>query len=187
MVSGAEQRLNSAATVPVLCRAASLYAQPPACMGAAVQHRYAGKLAELDSVPVQVMGAPLAGSPVRATVTGGGGLRLKGLQPRWRSRRLYMLFPLRGTERRGIVSLEAKKRQVGHCWAAGQCRQDGTFAGITEVAATKGLQIEGILLQARPASARWLRSSTLSHWLATGARPHGVHSMAMLDSNGQLT
>ena len=127
MVSGPDQRLNSAGTVPVLCRAASLFAQPPAYTGAAVRRRYAGTLATLDSSLVQVMGAPLAGSPVRATVTGGGGLRLKGLQPRWRSRRLYMLFPLRGTERRGIVSLEAKKRQVGHCRAAGQCRAGSDF------------------------------------------------------------
>eukprot|EP00891_Asterochloris_glomerata_P002836 jgi/Astpho2/2836/Aster-00996 len=74
---------------------------------------YRQAMIRLNTSPgvLEVMGAPLAGSPVRATVTGGGGLRLKGLQPVWRSRRLYMLFPLKGTERRGIVSLEAKKRQ----------------------------------------------------------------------------
>ncbi len=101
-----------------------------------------GMLARWQSsfmVWLQVMGAPLAGSPVRATVTGGGGLRLKGLQPVWRSRRLYMLFPLKGTERRGIVSLEAKKRQVGHCLAAG--KDVPPCAGGTGGCSHKGLQV----------------------------------------------
>ena len=61
---------------------------------------------------LQVMGAPVAGSNVRATVLTGGGLRLKGLQPRLRSRRVQMIFPLTGAERRGLVSLEAKKIKV---------------------------------------------------------------------------
>ena len=58
------------------------------------------------------MGAPVAGSNVRATVLTGGGLRLKGLRPRLRSRRMQMIFPLSGSERRGLVSLEAKKLKV---------------------------------------------------------------------------
>lgn len=59
------------------------------------------------------MGAPLAGSSLRASVNTGGGLRLRGLKPAIRSRRLQMIFPLKGAERRGLVSLEAKKRKVG--------------------------------------------------------------------------
>ena len=58
------------------------------------------------------MGAPVAGSNVRASVLTGGGLRMKGLQPRLRSRRVQMIFPLSGSERRGLVSLEAKKLKV---------------------------------------------------------------------------
>jgi hypothetical protein len=58
------------------------------------------------------MGAPLAGSDVRAQVLTGGGFRLRGLRPRYRSRRLQMIFPLRGAEHRGLVSLEAKRRRV---------------------------------------------------------------------------
>jgi len=67
-----------------------------------------------DQAPLaaQVMGAPLAGSDVRAEVMTGGGLRLKGWLPRYRSRRLQMIFPLRGSERRGLVSLEAKRRKA---------------------------------------------------------------------------
>lgn len=58
------------------------------------------------------MGAPVTGSPLRAYVMTGGGLRMKGLLPRWRSRRIQMIFPLTGADRRGLVSLEAKKRNV---------------------------------------------------------------------------
>jgi hypothetical protein len=54
----------------------------------------------------------VAGSNVRASVLTGGGLRMKGLQPRLRSRRVQMIFPLSGSERRGLVSLEAKKLKV---------------------------------------------------------------------------
>ena len=61
---------------------------------------------------VQVMGPPLAGSDVRAYVMTGGGVRLKGLLPRYRSRRVQMIFPLRGTQKRGLVSLEAKRRKA---------------------------------------------------------------------------
>lgn len=58
------------------------------------------------------MGAPVAGSSLRATVVRGGGLTLKGLVPRYRSRKVQMIFPLSGSERRGLVSLEAKKQRV---------------------------------------------------------------------------
>lgn len=69
-------------------------------------------LQELPSC-MQVMGAPIAGSDLRAQILTGGGLRLKNLRPRIRSRRLQMLFWATGTERRGLVSLEAKKQKVG--------------------------------------------------------------------------
>ncbi len=58
------------------------------------------------------MGAPIAGSDLRAQILTGGGMRLKNLRPRIRSRRLQMLFWATGTERRGLVSLEAKKQKV---------------------------------------------------------------------------
>ena len=62
------------------------------------------------------MGAPLAGSEVRAYVMTGGGLRFKGWWPRYRARRVQMIFPLKGTDKRGLVSLEAKKRQARICY-----------------------------------------------------------------------
>ena len=58
------------------------------------------------------MGAPLIGSDLRASVLTGGGVRFKGWWPRYRPRRVQMIFPLKGTDKRGLVSLEAKKRQV---------------------------------------------------------------------------
>ena len=59
---------------------------------------------------LEVLGAPLAGSEVRASVTTGGRLRFKGIRPKYSSRRLQMIFPLRGSDCRGLVSLEVKKR-----------------------------------------------------------------------------
>lgn len=58
------------------------------------------------------MGAPLVGSELRASVLTGGGVRFKGWWPRYRSRRVQMMFPLKGRDKRGLVSLEAKKRQA---------------------------------------------------------------------------
>jgi hypothetical protein len=73
---------------------------------------YRAALLRLNTHPgiLEVMGAPLTGSSVQATVVTGGGLKIKGLRPKLRSRRVHMLFPLRGTDRRGLVSVEAKKK-----------------------------------------------------------------------------
>lgn len=60
---------------------------------------------------LEVMGAPLAGSDLRASVLTGGTLKFRGLVPRVRSRRVQMIFPLHGAEKKGLVSLEAKKRR----------------------------------------------------------------------------
>ena len=48
---------------------------------------------------------------VRAACAGGG-LRLKGYRPKLRARRVQMMFPIAGSERRGLASLEAKKQHV---------------------------------------------------------------------------
>ena len=65
---------------------------------------------------LEVMGAPVVGSDVRASVVTGGGIKLrssKGWRPRIKSRRLQMMFPLKGPEKKGLVSLEAKKDKHG--------------------------------------------------------------------------
>jgi hypothetical protein len=86
---------------------------------------YRAALARLNRDPglLELMGAPLAGSPARAVVETGGGLRLRpagggsgrrsflGLPlPAPRSRRIHMVFPLAGSARRGLAAVEAKKR-----------------------------------------------------------------------------
>lgn len=78
-------------------------------------HRLA--MYRLNSHPglLEVMGAPLVGSDLRASVLTGGGVAFKGVAwPKVRSRRLHMIFPIRGSERRGIVSVQAKKRRGKH-------------------------------------------------------------------------
>jgi hypothetical protein len=73
---------------------------------------YRSAIRQLNVHPgiLNIMGAPLVGSDVRATVLTGGGVKFKGLRPKIRSRRVAMIFPLKGAERRGLVSIEAKKK-----------------------------------------------------------------------------
>ncbi|XVE86015.1 hypothetical protein DITRI_Ditri18aG0002400 [Diplodiscus trichospermus] len=60
---------------------------------------------------LEVMGAPLTGSDLRAYVMSGGGLTLKNFKPKLRSKRCFLIFPIRGSERKGLVSVEVKKKK----------------------------------------------------------------------------
>lgn len=60
---------------------------------------------------LEVMGAPLTGSELRAYVMSGGGVTFKKFKPRLRSKRCFLIFPIRGSERRGLVSVEVKKKK----------------------------------------------------------------------------
>ncbi|XP_023553771.1 uncharacterized protein LOC111811213 [Cucurbita pepo subsp. pepo] len=60
---------------------------------------------------LEVMGAPLSGSDLRAYVMSGGGLTLKNFTPNRRSKRCFLIFPIRGSERKGLVSVEVKKKK----------------------------------------------------------------------------
>ncbi|XP_038890647.1 uncharacterized protein LOC120080153 [Benincasa hispida] len=60
---------------------------------------------------LEVMGAPLTGSDLRAYVMSGGGFTLKNLTPNRRSKRCFLIFPIRGSERKGLVSVEVKKKK----------------------------------------------------------------------------
>ncbi|GIL60945.1 hypothetical protein Vafri_15773 [Volvox africanus] len=80
---------------------------------------YRKAMVQLNTNPgvLEVMGAPLAGSPVRAYVVTGGGLYLsKKFRIKLRSKRVQMMFPLSGTDRKGLVSLEAKRKQGRYIW-----------------------------------------------------------------------
>lgn len=61
---------------------------------------------------LEVMGAPVVGSDVRASVITGGGIKLFP-KPKLKKKRVQMMFPLKGSERKGLVSLEAKKNHSG--------------------------------------------------------------------------
>ncbi|KAF6255801.1 hypothetical protein COO60DRAFT_180012 [Scenedesmus sp. NREL 46B-D3] len=62
----------------------------------------------------EVMGAPLAGSPMRVQlVTRGSWFIQETLLPRRRAPRIHMLFPLSGPVQSGVVSLQAKKLTGG--------------------------------------------------------------------------
>ena len=67
---------------------------------------------------LEVMGAPLTGSDLRAYVMSGGGITLKKFKPTIRSKRCFLLFPVQGAERKGLVSVEVKKKkgQVFFCF-----------------------------------------------------------------------
>ncbi|KAJ6744607.1 IMPORT INNER MEMBRANE TRANSLOCASE SUBUNIT [Salix purpurea] len=60
---------------------------------------------------LEVMGAPLTGTALRAYVMSGGGLILKNFKPTVRSKRCFLIFPILGSERKGLVSVEVKKKK----------------------------------------------------------------------------
>ncbi|KAG7561088.1 hypothetical protein ISN45_Aa05g025430 [Arabidopsis thaliana x Arabidopsis arenosa] len=60
---------------------------------------------------LEVMGAPLAGSDLRAYVMSGGGITFKKFKPTIRNKRCFLLFPVQGSERKGLVSVEVKKKK----------------------------------------------------------------------------
>ncbi|XP_022764886.1 uncharacterized protein LOC111310054 [Durio zibethinus] len=60
---------------------------------------------------LEVMGAPLTGTDLRAYVMSGGGLTLKNFKPKLRSKRCFLIFPIQGSERKGLVSVEVKKNK----------------------------------------------------------------------------
>ncbi|KAG9155122.1 hypothetical protein Leryth_011098 [Lithospermum erythrorhizon] len=60
---------------------------------------------------LEVMGAPLSGTDLRAYVMSGGGITLKQFKPRFRGKRCFLIFPIRGSERKGLVSVEVKNKK----------------------------------------------------------------------------
>ncbi|CAL9133181.1 unnamed protein product [Musa textilis] len=60
---------------------------------------------------LEVMGAPLTGTDLRAYVTSGGQPKLKNFKLKFGGKRCFLLFPVRGSERKGLVSVEVKKKK----------------------------------------------------------------------------
>jgi hypothetical protein len=81
---------------------------------------------------LEVMGAPLTGSDLRAYVMSGGGLTLKNFKPSRRSKRCFLIFPIHGSERKGLVSVEVKKKkgQVCFCASTYQKKKKKRFASV---------------------------------------------------------
>eukprot|EP00850_Spirogloea_muscicola_P006725 SM000032S12109 [mRNA] locus=s32:558228:560633:- [translate_table: standard] len=74
-------------------------------------YRTAMRALNTNAGVLEIMGAPLTGSEVRAYVMSGGGLRMKGLNVRLASKRCFVIFPVRGSERRGLVSADVKRKK----------------------------------------------------------------------------
>lgn len=67
------------------------------------------------SAPIlELMGAPLAGTDVRAYIMSGGLPKITNFKLRLGGKRCFLIFPLRGSERRGLVSVEVKKKKGQH-------------------------------------------------------------------------
>ncbi|XP_008810864.2 uncharacterized protein LOC103722180 [Phoenix dactylifera] len=60
---------------------------------------------------LEVMGAPLTGTDARAYVMSGGGPKLKNFKLKFGDARCFLIFPIKGFERRGLVSVEVKKKK----------------------------------------------------------------------------
>uniref|UniRef100_A0A803MJJ5 Uncharacterized protein n=1 Tax=Chenopodium quinoa TaxID=63459 RepID=A0A803MJJ5_CHEQI len=73
-------------------------------------YRMAMKELNTSASILEVLGAPLAGTDLRAYVMSGGGLTMSKLKPRLRSKRCFLIFPIRGSERKGLVSVQVKKK-----------------------------------------------------------------------------
>ncbi|KAJ3686681.1 hypothetical protein LUZ61_015845 [Rhynchospora tenuis] len=74
---------------------------------------YRMAMRKLNTSPaiLEVMGAPLTGTDVRAYVMSGGGPKLKDFKFRLGGKRCFLIFPIRGSEKRGLVSVEVKKKK----------------------------------------------------------------------------
>ncbi|KAK4778153.1 hypothetical protein SAY87_018340 [Trapa incisa] len=73
-------------------------------------YRIAMRMLNTHAGILEVMGAPLSGTNLRAYVMSGGGVILKKFKLRLRGKRCFLIFPIRGSERKGLVSIEVKKK-----------------------------------------------------------------------------
>ncbi|KAG0481712.1 hypothetical protein HPP92_012570 [Vanilla planifolia] len=74
-------------------------------------YRMAMRKLNTSASVLEVMGAPLAGTDVRAYVMSGGLPKIKNFKLRLGGKRCFLIFPVRGSERRGLVSMEVKKKK----------------------------------------------------------------------------
>lgn len=72
-------------------------------------YRMAMKELNTSAGILEVMGTPLTGTDLRAYVMSGGGVTLSKFKPRVRSKRCFLIFPIRGSEMKGLVSVGVKR------------------------------------------------------------------------------
>eukprot|EP00252_Welwitschia_mirabilis_P014981 TRINITY_DN3306_c0_g1_i1.p1 TRINITY_DN3306_c0_g1~~TRINITY_DN3306_c0_g1_i1.p1 ORF type:complete len:381 (+),score=75.33 TRINITY_DN3306_c0_g1_i1:172-1314(+) len=60
---------------------------------------------------LEVLGAPLSGTDVRAYIMSGGRLRFKNFRPSISRKRCFLIFPIQGSERRGLATVGVKKKK----------------------------------------------------------------------------
>lgn len=74
-------------------------------------YRIAMRKLNTSAQTLEVMGAPLAGTDARAYVMSGGQPKLTNFKLKLGNKRCFLIFPIRGSERRGLVSVEVKKKK----------------------------------------------------------------------------
>lgn len=113
-VSEAMAKFGFLALSAALVILTGLYLQHRFTISPDAVYRLAMRRLQTDAGVLEVLGAPLSGSDVRAYVMSGGNLRFRSFRPRFASRRCFLIFPVRGSERRGLVSAEVKKKEGKH-------------------------------------------------------------------------
>lgn len=69
------------------------------------------RMLNTSAAALEVLGPPLTGTDLRAYVMSSGGLKLKNFKPRFGSRRCFLIFPIQGSDKKGLVSAEVKKKK----------------------------------------------------------------------------
>ncbi|CAD6239888.1 unnamed protein product [Miscanthus lutarioriparius] len=90
---------------------AGMYARARLTINPDKVYRLAMRKLNTSAAILEVMGAPLTGTDVRAYVMSGGGAKLKDFKFKLGSKRCFLIFPIKGSERRGLVSVEVKKKK----------------------------------------------------------------------------
>ncbi|OEL30260.1 hypothetical protein BAE44_0008718 [Dichanthelium oligosanthes] len=90
---------------------AGIYARARLTINPDKVYRMAMTKLNTSAAILEVMGAPLTGTDVRAYVMSGGGPKLKDFKFKLGGKRCFLIFPIKGSERKGLVSVEVKKKK----------------------------------------------------------------------------
>ncbi|CAO2204701.1 unnamed protein product, partial [Urochloa humidicola] len=90
---------------------AGMYARARLTINPDKVYRMAMTKLNTSAAVLEVMGAPLTGTDVRVFVMSGGGPKLKDFKFKLGGKRCFLIFPIKGSERKGLVSVEVKKKK----------------------------------------------------------------------------